>query len=346
MKKLVKIKNREEKKGVVVLVKKLLSISIILLSVLLVYGQSDAMDGKCGDCHTMHSSQDGTATTPNDNLTKGNCVGCHNGGVVAAPNVFGTATRTAGGTFAATVVDIADGYKKVHNVRDISWTNDESPLMSVTPGGTETGHAGTPDGAAELTCSGTTGCHGKHDGTGFKGFHHGSYPDAYRFLQYYDGSTHTDILGKGSSTRESGGATSGNHNVYYANSTAGAKDSISAFCSMCHGEFHGTDDTQASTPFKRHPTELVIPSAWDSIGTGVTIAYETTPFGFNGADYTAADTNTVYAADLSDNPRVVCVSCHKAHGSDYNDLLRFDYDSMVAGGGGTAGCLACHTGQR
>jgi len=352
-----KMKTSQKTREVDNMRKTIMAILLAVLSVALVSVSANAaITGKCSDCHTMHASQDGTATTPNDNLTKFSCIGCHNGGVAAAPNVFGqlAAARTAGGTFNSNIVDAAaTDYHKVHNVSDVTWTNPEVELLNTTPG-TEAGGFTEPDGAAELTCAGTLGCHGQASG-GFKGFHHNSYPNAYRFLRFNDGAgNYTDIKGKGDTTWELGGADAAGHNVYYAltDDNSATRDSISSLCSMCHGDFHGQDDTTDSgtSPWKRHPTEVAIPAAWDAIGAGVTIDYNVTPFGFTGADYTAMTTATAYSATLADNPRVVCVSCHRAHGSDYNDLLRFNYTDVgtlqTAGSGATIGCLACHTGQR
>ena len=42
----------------------------------------------------------------------------------------------------------------------------------------------------------------------------------------------------------------------------------------------------------------------------------------------------------------MCLSCHQAHASDHDYMLRFDYAGMVAGTNPAAdgtGCLACHT---
>ena len=41
-----------------------------------------------------------------------------------------------------------------------------------------------------------------------------------------------------------------------------------------------------------------------------------------------------------------CISCHRAHGSAENDILRFDYTTQQAGGGNDYGCLGCHSLQR
>ena len=336
--------------------KTIMTVLLALLSVALVSGYAHAIiQGKCADCHTMHASQDGTSTTPNDNLTKFSCVACHTtGGVAEAPKIDGqlAAARTAGGTFNTNIVGSAPS--KVHNVRDITWTVDESAiggLLNTTPGA-EAGGFTEPAGAAELTCATAKGCHGQ-SASGFKGFHHNTYPNAYRFLRYNDGGTptYTDIKGKGSADRELGGATSGNHNVYYAipSDESTDRNSISSLCSMCHGDFHGQDDTTASgtSPWKRHPTEVLIPSSWNGTDPDdVEVNYDLTPFAFVTADYDTLGTGDPYG--MSNNPRVACVSCHRAHGSDYNDLLRFDYaaNNMKAGSGGTTGCLACHTAQR
>ncbi|MEJ2032933.1 MAG: cytochrome c3 family protein, partial [Deltaproteobacteria bacterium] len=43
---------------------------------------------------------------------------------------------------------------------------------------------------------------------------------------------------------------------------------------------------------------------------------------------------------------VMCLSCHMAHASPYDSLLRFDYTKMVAGrGNGGTGCLVCHSAK-
>lgn len=343
--------------------KKIAICLIVLLSLVLVYGFADAnVTGRCDKCHTMHNSQNnapmakanggGDSTTPFGHLTRASCVGCHNGLVTGsgAPNIFGTPgiDMTAGGTFKTTVVDAAAGdYHKVHNVRDIGWTREESELLNATPGA-ESGGYTEPAGATQLTCAGTLGCHGDHtlagSDAGIRGFHHG-WKAGYRYLQFYDGSTSTAIQGKGSSNWELGGATAVNHNVYFAmNGTSGSSnDSINALCSLCHGDFHGADDVKSGTTWIRHPTENLLSDAAGWTMANVTVDYENNPFSFNGAEYAAATTGTAYTTT---GARVACISCHRAHGTPYSDILRWDYATMLAGGAGTTGCLGCHHLQR
>ena len=45
---------------------------------------------------------------------------------------------------------------------------------------------------------------------------------------------------------------------------------------------------------------------------------------------------------------VMCLSCHRPHGSGYDDMLRFDYTRMLAGAVGDwagKGCFHCHTSK-
>jgi hypothetical protein len=77
----------------------------------------------------------------------------------------------------------------------------------------------------------------------------------------------------------------------------------------------------------------------------ITIDYNNNPFAFASGDMGSVSTSSAY--DFTDNPRVACVSCHRAHASDQPDLLRFDYTAQTAGeGSSTIGCLGCHVGQR
>jgi predicted CXXCH cytochrome family protein len=56
------------------------------------------------------------------------------------------------------------------------------------------------------------------------------------------------------------------------------------------------------------------------------------------------------SASVDPGDMVMCLSCHVAHGSANDYLLRFDYTTMTAGNYATigdaqaaGGCLACHT---
>ena len=108
-----------------------------------------------------------------------------------------------------------------------------------------------------------------------------------------------------------------------------------------------------ASPWLRHPTDFSL----NDVSTTEYAAY-------NGAAVPGAASYSVVApvgsvnvsAVLSqvdvtqgaatNNAIVTCISCHRAHGSPYSDLLRWQYDEthILAGGGeGNVGCFICHT---
>ena len=328
-----------------------------------------AVTGPCVDCHTMHNSQggepmatdlSGAATTDTfAHLTRSSCIGCHKGPTVGgAPDVMMTyddpaENVSAGGSFA--VWSDATDDAKVHNVQNIVGltigTDGQNTGTNDVPGLKETEYAnmnnlsGGSNDPDSLTCAGATGCHGTiNDSTlttsdqGIRGFHHGS--DAYRYLEIDSGGG--DVIGEGAAGLlgwEADGADATHHNVYSADTTVG----INRFCANCHPDFHDTTDTQSAGSWIRHPTDNTLVSTdWD-LGS-VTVDYKQNPFAWQNLTEAAPD--TAYAATDA-GASVACISCHRAHGTPYADLLRFPYDTQSAGSTSmTTGCLGCHYKQR
>lgn len=324
--------------------------------------------------------------SPQRALTKGGCVGCHtvagstgNSGTTIpyikhtlAPNYMtddGAGTDTsetlAGGDFYW--VSQAGGDAKGHNVYLV--TTEDGTLGS-TPPGFDASLNAAYDNGQRLTCAGTNGCHGDgldsnsaataDDFADISGAHHGA--DA-----AIDGSTESKsfrflkgILGNEDSDWEYQ-ATASAHNQYKGVDRSGSSDattaagSISTLCAKCHGVFHqgagnisSADDM--SSPWVRHPTDFDMYTVVDkeygaygggAIGTGGGSYVVAAPLA--SADVSAVKTTVMSAADES---IVTCISCHRAHGSPYNDLLRWDYSAMDAHNAGAAadtGCFICHT---
>ena len=238
--------------------------------------------------------------------------------------------------------------------------------------------AGAANWASQLTCAGRYGCHGDHaivgNFAGINGAHHnntvGTGSDgggtatvtgtraiapatvggSYRFLGGIEGLEDEDW-----NWNEATGVL---HNEYSgedntADRTAGGlasyggRDTISFLCAECHGLFHGTIDsaTPSGSPWVRHPTDIALPvggeyAEYNNDGGGSAGAYSLeAPVA--RASVPAIAVNTVApGTDI-----VMCLSCHRAHGSNQPDLLRWDYTTMVAGAGATTGCFVCHTGK-
>jgi hypothetical protein len=338
--------------------------------------------GVCSDCHTMHNSQNGTTMfglTAHGALTNGGCVGCHTGdndGNNNIPYVMQTSEPTYNSADAGTLGDtlaggnfywVAQGGGDAtgHNVASISAV--DIPIGETPPGWNAefTGNGLINNGGAiwtnQLTCAGTNGCHGDHTATNdwdaVAGAHHGddgtingeSVAGSFRFLKGIKGLEDSDWEYQPTSIA---------HNQYYgidkaSDLHAGADSAtISYLCAECHGNFHsGTDnlgavaeDAVVESPWIRHPTD------YDMGNVATKLDYA----GYGGESHTYSVIAPV-ASDLAngvlnqvyqnaDDAIVTCLSCHRAHGTPFDDLLRWDYDTCVSAGGDDAcGCFECHT---
>ncbi len=239
---------------------------------------------------------------------------------------------------------------------------------------------------SQLTCAGTYGCHGvrtvanpllavatsHHNNADTGGGVSATYANAsgtiansYRFLG--------GIKGLENATWN-WGETPSSHNEYFgrddvdaerdddATDIYGFSDTINYFCAQCHGFFHSRIGTAAAptlgSPWVRHPTDIVLP------GGATEYATYNNDGGAGAGDYSLSvpvargdipdnatgSTNTVVPGNSNavDGAIVMCLSCHRAHGSPEDDALRFDYTTMLVGSGpGTnnTGCFVCHTAK-
>ncbi|MFZ5993673.1 MAG: cytochrome c3 family protein [Thermodesulfobacteriota bacterium] len=327
--------------------------------------------GACVNCHTMHNSQGGAEmqlkdgeTDPQGNLVRGTCVGCHgsapagtNNIITDIPQVWHTAaTDLAGGNFKY-VVDSGDAYG--HNVEGVVAA--DATLTNTPPGYAAAMDPASTDyaTASRLTCAGQNGCHGNRDNSGnyagVSGAHHASdavlkfggiveasqgasVATSYRFLYKVKGGEDTDWQNT---------VAAGDHNEYkgavYAARTTMAwadVDTISELCCECHGSFHmsGSSGIGTASPWIRHPTDVLIPNSGEY--ASISITYNpTVPVARATIPAAAASSAVAAGTDI-----VMCLSCHRAHGSAYADILRWDYSTMVANGGSlSTGCFVCHT---
>ena len=322
----------------------LLTVSFILFFSNGVYAKVGV---QCSNCHTMHNSQDGaavvyelnsgntgydTVSAPNNYLLKSDCAGCHSSTATATidgdntPIIFSTSTFSnplAGGNFSYIIGTGND--PKGHNVSGITVSD---TILTTAPGGTMT---------TQLTCAGVNGCHGDRaaadEYTAVKGAHHtddtggitgASIGLSYRFLEGILGTEDDDWEQDNTNT---------SHNEYKG-SVFGETDTISYLCSECHGDFHGSVNTNVSSPFKRHPTDLVLPSSGEY--NSYTSYSMTAPV--------ARPTPGASSATVTPGTDIVmCLSCHRAHSSQYYKILRWDTKGTLADA--LSGCNVCHTSK-
>jgi predicted CXXCH cytochrome family protein len=299
------------------------------------------------------------------------------------PIVYNTAEPSsplAGGNF-YWVETSGDEYG--HNVRTVDSILDKAPGSStsfgVTPG--SCGFGGCHVSLASIRYSGGpgplfnpikgNGCVGCHDAA-----HHADdeqsllaggykYVDesggGYRFLnkagkRYFDIPPHNPpgVAGIESPDWEhSPGQTS--HNEYQDNpkpiapgAYGGNPQGISDFCAGCHNDFHswpagGYPNGGDGNPWLRHPAGVELRadgeySAYTVYDPDVPVARkdDETLSGFAGPS----------GVVTPGEDKVMCLSCHRAHGSPNKDMLRWDYSGMNVGtmqsSAGT-GCFKCHS---
>jgi len=110
------------------------------------------------------------------------------------------------------------------------------------------------------------------------------------------------------------------HNIY---------QSGDQYCIACHANFCGSENQRSDAGWIRHPTNTPLPMN----GEYEEYAYR------KDVPVSYPDPNKPERA----NARVMCMSCHRPHGTPYPYLLRWDYSKVVAGDGdNSTGCFACH----
>ncbi len=300
--------------------------------------------GNCVNCHTMHNSQGGqvmvTGSTYGDagngTLLKksGGCAGCHTTGVNAAltgmdatlgapqvdndPIVAGDLIL-AGGFFDPTTPADAN----IHNVVDLSHGIDAAinTNLGTSPGGA----FATANGAnPALTCQ---GCHGAK-------IHHGTAAGSNATYLGTSVNSYRGLGGVGAVYVSTRGAASGTYGVDDGSVTPYDAATMNSFCAGCHGDFHGTANTGTASPWTRHPTNIVLPAAYDTNYAAALVAD------------TKVNAKVPVGGDGTNSDIVMCISCHRPHGSDQADLIRFGYNdganNLAGGVAQSVGCESCH----
>ena len=322
---------------------------------------------RCSDCHTMHHSQGGQALSswgdagPYSALLVTDCVGCHTGtnspgsmpfvmsSVAPIYGATGTEANTstlAGGSFYWVSQALGDSFG--HNVTGLT-----APDASLSaPPGFDGAHAAA-DGSVpgggnwpvgqQVTCAGVYGCHGSHNDAvmeaSIRGGHHANLTgaivmpgtaaaDSYRMLVGVAGYEDADWELTPTATA---------HNQYKGVDQASDISTISALCIRCHGEFHQQSGADVWTlhPVNYDLSNTKPASEYRAYGGSAHSYQPAVPLGSSLVG-TPLGAVTLQGGDAV----ITCVSCHRAHGSPYAKLLRWDY----AGSAG-AGCVVCHTAK-
>lgn len=338
-------------------------------------GEASIRPGPSPECYDCH----GDVRTV---LLQLDCLGCHAQNPGGGSNIINNWPQVAhnagndlaGGNYSH-IISNDDSYG--HNVHGFGSNIPTGDLGNNPPGynalyDPSTGKYQPSTVSGQIMCAGRDGCHGNREELSpylaIKGTHHvddfmlkfGSINEgqqgstsgtSYRFLY--------KVLGGEDSDWEAS-VTATDHNEYKGEAFASRAlasgqnwadiNTISEFCAECHGVFHASDQITGQTPpsgspWLRHPTDAVLPnsgeySAYTVYSTEAPVARPVIP--------TDSAHSTVIPGDSvsEDGAIVMCLSCHRAHASEYPDILRWDYSTMNAGGGGSGGCFTCHTQKK
>lgn len=315
-------------------------------------------------------------STPQPQLLVASCIACHSGSTgeknsFGAPIVVhtinpvsqGNGHTLAGGDFYWVATGLGATDSMGHNVYGLAAADGaiSDNIGNNPPGWDPNATLGfafgqVAGGAADwltnqLSCDGIYGCHGQHSSSGITGAHHSntgltSNPcyvadtigNSYRFLGGIKGLENADW---------NWNETVSVHNEYYGvddtsnrnqlNSTYANNNTISFSCAECHGYFHSRiDDSTTGSPWLRHPTDIALPDSgeyqyYTTYSLEAPIARHTEP---------ASPSPTVApGTDI-----VMCLSCHRAHGSPFFKIMRWDYKSTNLSEA-LSGCNICHTSK-
>lgn len=337
-------------------------IGFLIIFLLIISKDSFAtVSGECGDCHGLFPGLLDERLIRQYDSSNVLCVTCHSSdskepikilGRSRVPVVFNTIEPEgylSGGNFF--YVAQYGGDRKGHNVDGIAKI--DAKFIGEPPGYDRELDPSVKGYIQKdtLKCAGSNGCHGNRNiEDPFKsimGSHHAidkpidgsTTPRSYRFLK------NTDKI-KGITGLEDADwgfkKTAEKHNEYTVE--------MDMFCASCHGAFHKKDMTGKLSPWFRHPTGIVLPKTGEYSKynphisppdgkTGIRIYNPDAPVGRQNMPLEPSN-EVKLGEDM-----VICLSCHVAHGSAYDSILRWDYDNIFAHEGGKTGCLICHTGK-
>ncbi len=337
---------------------------VFLLCVLLLFSLPEShgaiFSDDCGDCHSLYPGmmEEGPSGEQKYVLQNALCVNCHSSagkdvikilGGVRVPVVNNTVkpdSTLAGGNFFYVAKGFGD--RRGHNVDIIA--SPDAKFGDAPPGydpETDPSVIGY-NSKRPLTCAGSNGCHGNRNVRdpfmAIKGSHHAddspvdgsTTAKSYRYLKNTNkikgvlGLEDQD-WGQNSSLKK--------HNEY--------SPSMDNFCANCHSSYYRKDKIGKMSPWFRHPAGVILPKRDEYMNYNPDVPPPPDMPGARMYNPDAPVAREIVPEAPSEVVKpgtdiVFCLSCHVAHASPNESMLRWDYDAIALGEVG-GGCLICHT---
>lgn len=310
-----------------------LGLFLALVLVTFVAGTANAFhDGGvayCQGCHTMHNSQNNAPIDPNHPagneylLRYGNasdtCLNCH----ANYGQFYGGAGYGPGGDFYwLTKTYTWNEHGNKTSLGQSHGHNIISPARGLVADGTLSTAPGGNFLSSRLSC---TSCHDPHGNTAFRLLYGSDFGPIYGGGRYdfaYDqplakGNSRSTYVGQGNETNAK-------HTVY--------KSGMSDWCANCHTNFHSENTANFVHP--EHELGSTVAATYNAYvstddtqgGDEMTSYWGLVPFEAVNVDLETVDTtNYTHGPEGVDN--VMCVSCHRAHASAFDDIGRWDFDA-------------------
>ena len=288
----------------------------------------DAGVAYCAGCHTMHNSQNGALVDtahPNGNaylLNAGNpsdtCLRCHAGyGQFKNGEGFGPGgdyywvTRTFSWVSrGATVSSTGDSHG--HNVISPAKGIAQDATLANAPGGSFL--------SSRLAC---TSCHDPHGNQNFRLLYGAGAGPKYDGTRYAFTNAAPLALGNSRNTygTQPGVETNTDHTIY--------KSGMSMWCANCHTTLHDNNTANFVHPTRSMGSTVAatynayVSSDDISSGNAATSYWGLVPFEAASVDLETADPAN-YTQGPTGTDEVMCLTCHRAHASPFNDIARWD----------------------